>query len=256
MDGALLKATRITGIQNFDVNEFGLKPLNVATWGPFVLLNLDKEILPQQEADNTVGSEWLGSCSEYLAANGVDSSLSYLCRRVYDIECNWKVFCDNYLDGGYHVPYAHKGLASGLKLNSYSTKTYEKVSIQSCDGGSTESEDDIDRLGSKALYAFIYPNFMINRYGPWMDTNLVLPLGPRKCQVIFDYFIEAHLKDDKDFIERSLVDSERVQIEDIVLCEGVQRGLETPAYCSGRYAPMVEHAMHHFHQLLHYILKE
>lgn len=256
LDGALLKATRITGIQNFDVNEFGLKPLNVATWGPFVLLNLDKEILPQQEADNTVGSEWLGSCSEFLGANGVDSSLSYLCRRVYDIECNWKVFCDNYLDGGYHVPYAHKGLASGLKLNSYSTKTYEKVSIQSCDGGSTESEDDIDRLGSKALYAFIYPNFMINRYGPWMDTNLVLPLGPRKCQVIFDYFIEAHLKDDKDFIERSLVDSERVQIEDIVLCEGVQRGLETPAYCSGRYAPTVENAMHHFHQLLHHVLKE
>lgn len=32
------------------------------------------------------------------------------------------MFCDNYLDGGYHVPYAHKGLASGLKLNSYSTK--------------------------------------------------------------------------------------------------------------------------------------
>ena len=56
-----------------------------------MLLNLDKEILPQQEADDTVGSEWLGSCSEFLGANGVDSSLSYLCRRVYDIECNWKV---------------------------------------------------------------------------------------------------------------------------------------------------------------------
>lgn len=32
-----------------------------------------------------------------------------------------QVFCDNYLDGGYHVPYAHKGLASGLNLDSYST---------------------------------------------------------------------------------------------------------------------------------------
>lgn len=32
-----------------------------------------------------------------------------------------QVFCDNYLDGGYHVPYAHKGLASDLKLDSYST---------------------------------------------------------------------------------------------------------------------------------------
>lgn len=27
-----------------------------------------------------------------------------------------------------------------------------------------------------------------------MDTNLVLPLGPRKCQVIFDYFLDASLK--------------------------------------------------------------
>lgn len=32
-----------------------------------------------------------------------------------------KVFCDNYLDGGYHVPYAHGGLASGLDLDSYTT---------------------------------------------------------------------------------------------------------------------------------------
>ncbi|XP_057987930.1 choline monooxygenase, chloroplastic isoform X2 [Hevea brasiliensis] len=254
LDGALLKATRITGMQNF--NEFGLIPLNVATWGPFVLLSVGKENSPHHEVDgNMVENEWLGSCSDTLKTNGVDSSLSHVCRRVYNIECNWKVFCDNYLDGGYHVPYAHKDLASGLKLDSYSTIIYEKVSIQRCEGGSAGSEDDFGRLGSKVLYAFIYPNFMINRYGPWMDTNLVLPLGPRKCQVIFDYFIEAHHKDDKAFIERSLVDSERVQMEDIKLCEGVQSGLESLAYCSGRYAPTVEKAMHHFHQLLHDNLK-
>jgi transposase-like protein len=32
-----------------------------------------------------------------------------------------QVFCDNYLDGGYHVPYAHGALASGLQLQSYET---------------------------------------------------------------------------------------------------------------------------------------
>ncbi|KAL5769136.1 hypothetical protein ACOSQ2_015919 [Xanthoceras sorbifolium] len=252
LDGALLKATRITGIHNFDVNEFGLVPLKVATWGPFVLLNMDKEITHQQEVEsNAVAKEWLGTCSEILSLNGVDSSLSFVCRREYTIECNWKVFCDNYLDGGYHVPHAHKGLASGLKLDSYSTTTYEKVSIQRCAGGCTDSKDDVDRLGSEALYAFIYPNFMINRYGPWMDTNTVIPLGPRKCKVVFDYFLEDNLKNDKAFIERSLEDSEKVQMEDIILCEGVQRGLESPAYCSGRYAPTVENAMHHFHCLLY-----
>jgi choline monooxygenase len=40
-------------------------------------------------------------------------------------------------------------------------------------------------------------------------------------------------------------------MEDIALCEGVQRGLESAAYSVGRYAPSVEMAMHHFHCLLH-----
>ncbi|ONK69555.1 uncharacterized protein A4U43_C05F24200, partial [Asparagus officinalis] len=255
LDGELLKATRITGIKNFNKGDFGLVPLNVATWGPIVLINIDGEILPQQNAaKETVESTWLGSASEILSTNGIDSSLKHVCRREYTIDCNWKVFCDNYLDGGYHVPYAHGGLASGLKLDSYTTDIFEKVSIQWCESDSTE-RDDFDRLGSKALYAFIYPNFMINRYGPWMDTNLVFPLSATKCRVIFDYFLDSSLLDEKVFIGRSLEESERVQIEDIALCEGVQRGLESPAYVFGRYAPSVEKAMHHFHCLLHANLK-
>ncbi|KAL6185306.1 hypothetical protein ACLB2K_041440 [Fragaria x ananassa] len=62
--------------------------------------------------------------------------------------------------------------------------------------------------------------------------------------------------DDRDYIERSLNESEKVQMEDIVLCEGVQRGLESPAYNIGRYAPTVENAMYHFHRLLHESLRE
>ncbi|KAM5553652.1 hypothetical protein ABKV19_025741 [Rosa sericea] len=223
-------------------HEFGLTPIKVATWGPFVLANMEPEVDSDAE---TVESEWLGSSSDVLIKYGVDSSLSFVCRREYTIECNWKVYCD-YLDGGYHVPYAHKDLASGLKFDSYSTK----VSIQECEAGSKEGGND-DRLGSKVLYAFVYPNFMINRYGPWLDTNLVIPLGPRKCQVIFDYFLEASVKDDKDYIERSLKDSDKVQIEDIMLSEGVQKGLESPGYNVGRYVPKFEEVMHHFHTLLH-----
>ncbi|KAI5415108.1 choline monooxygenase, chloroplastic [Lathyrus oleraceus] len=252
LNGTLLKANRISGMRDFNVNDFGLIPIKVATWGPFVLLNFKKENLTQKEVDShNVATEWLGSSSEILSTNGVDSSLSYVCRREYTIECNWKVFCDNYLDGGYHVPYAHKDLASGLNLDSYSTTLFERVSIQSCEGMSGKSEENNDRLGRKAIYAFIYPNFMINRYGPWMDTNLVLPLGANKCRVVFDYYLEPSLQGDRDFIAKSLQDSEKVQIEDIVLCEGVQKGLQSPAYSVGRYAPKVEQAMHHFHCLLH-----
>jgi len=36
---------------------------------------------------------------------------------------------------------------------------------------------------------------MLNRYGPWMDTNLLFPLSHNTCEVVFDYFLE------EDFIE-------------------------------------------------------
>ncbi|KAK1366748.1 Choline monooxygenase, chloroplastic [Heracleum sosnowskyi] len=250
LDGKLLKATRITGIKDFNVNEFGLVPIRVASWGPFILLNLDPEFFSRQDSNGNIGTEWLGSAAEILSANGVNSSLSYLCRREYTIECNWKVFCDNFLDGGYHVPYVHKAL-TGLNLESYSYSIFEKVSILMSDSHQMERQEDTDRLGSKPLYAFIYPNFMINWQGSWMNTVLVLPLGPRKCQVISDYSFDPSLKDAKEFIENSYKGNGNLQDEDITICEAVQKGLESPAYSSGRYAPMTEEAMHQFHCLVH-----
>ncbi|KAJ8562348.1 hypothetical protein K7X08_011639 [Anisodus acutangulus] len=60
-----------------------------------------------------------------------------------------------------------------------------------------------------------------------------------------------HLSRVMRVLSHSLEDSETMQMEDIKLCEAVQRGLESPAYCSGRYAPLVEKAMHRFHCLLY-----
>lgn len=115
-----MKATRISGIKNFhkDVSgyhpyakfcayvatmlmsasfgeqDFGLIPLKVATWGPFVLISLEKDCLHQQNrTKETVENEWLGHASEILSTGGIDSSLKHVCRREYTIQCNWKVYC-------------------------------------------------------------------------------------------------------------------------------------------------------------------
>lgn len=86
-----------------------------------------------------------------------------------------------------------------------------------------------------------------------MDTNVVVPTGPETSTVIFDYFIDpSHPRaGDEGYIAESLAASERVQLEDIALCEGVQVGLRSPAFLPGRYAPKVEGACFHFHRLLH-----
>ena len=53
-------------------------------------------------------------------------------------------------DGGYHVPFAHKGLASGLHLDSYTSSLYEHLSIQSCAPQQSSPATD-HRLGKLLL---------------------------------------------------------------------------------------------------------
>jgi len=58
-------------------------------------------------------------------------NLHWLERRRYSLNCNWKVFVDNYLDGGYHVPHLHKGLDSVLDYSSYMIENGEHFCLQS-----------------------------------------------------------------------------------------------------------------------------
>jgi choline monooxygenase len=106
---------------------------------------------------------------------------------------------------------------------------------------------------SEALYYFLYPNFCVNRYGQWMDTNIVIPTGPRTCDVIIEWYADEEVLQDRSTVEACIAASEQVQMEDIWLCERVQIGLESAAYRGreGRYAPTLETGEYMFHQKLH-----
>jgi choline monooxygenase len=89
---------------------------------------------------------------------------------------------------------------------------------------------------------------MINRYGPMMDTNVVVPTGPATCRVIFDWYFDDTC--DAAFMEESIRSSEQVQDEDIAICEKLQRGLSSRNCQPGPYVPSLEHGKYYFHQLL------
>ncbi len=244
LDGRLRSAPELGGIRDFDRDCMGLMRMAVTTWGPLVLVNM-----AESPRDLTADMQPL---TESLQRMEWDS-LVFTRRLSYTLECNWKVFVDNYLDGGYHVAVAHKGLAGQLDLSSYRTEVHQRLSIQSC--GAAKSADDSltdfsERIGEQAVYGWVHPNLMINRYGPMMDTNLALPLGPDRTLVLFDYYFAPELAEDETFVERSLTSSDVVQQEDIHICESVQRGLHSRAYDRGRYSVTREIGALHFHRLL------
>lgn len=250
LDGRLLSAPGLGGVKDFDKESFGLVPIQVEEWGPLVFLcrsdkprSLSQDLAPLKEILDETNFE----------------TLTFVERREYILNCNWKVFVDNYLDGGYHVPYLHKGLASQLDLTTYETKIFDRFSIQSSagTGGATGSDsaspgqDFAERLGKEAVYAWMYPNLMVNRYGSIMDTNWVIPITHDRTLVIIDfYFQNVDGPEARDFIEKSLAASEVVQQEDIRISESVQRGLGSSSYDRGRYSALKEMGEHHFHRLL------
>lgn len=244
LNGRLRKAFRLKSIEEFKASTVRLKPIDVQTVGPLIFLNFNT--LNDNKIKNDI-SHIQHIHDKYLHSTNYEQ-LEFVSRKSYQIKCNWKIFVDNYLDGGYHVPFAHKQLSSLLNLNQYKTVIdHPKTSVQYC-SGTQRTEGDV-------VFAFIYPNLMINRYGPYMDTNLVEPIDERNCVVHMDYYY-CPKSTTKDAEQQSEKDSEIVQREDIYLCENVQIGLESQAYDSGRYVPTVEHAMYDFHTTLFNQLKE
>ncbi|HKR63915.1 MAG TPA: SRPBCC family protein, partial [Thermoanaerobaculia bacterium] len=53
----------------------------------------------------------------------------------------------------------------------------------------------------------------------------------------------------KKEIDETIAFSDEIQIEDIEICEAVQRGLRSSTYDSGRFSPQRENGVHHFHLL-------
>ena len=248
LDGRLLGAPEIEGIENWNREDVRLPEYRVAVWGPFMFVNVDGKAPPLKEVMGAIPTE--------TAALGCPvDRLKFSQRRDYSIDCNWKVYVDNYLEG-YHLPTAHPGLFRELDYSAYRVDTHRWYSsqyapIRPARAGEKRQYDEAD-AGNRALYYWIFPNFMLNIYPDNLSSNIIVPLGPNKTLTIFEWFGYggAEVKDS------TIAFSDEIQQEDIQICEAVQKGLRSRTYQTGRFAPKRENGVHHFHLLLHEALSQ
>jgi len=239
LDGSLRHAPHFETAQNFDRASHGLLPIRVASWSGWVFVCLDP--------DAVALADYLRPLHSRAESLQLDQ-LTFHERVSYSLDCNWKVFVDNYLDGGYHVPYLHRELNSALDTRDYQIETGDNFCLQTCPTSNPGGATGAVRGGEMAWYFWLYPNLMINWYQGVMDVNLVLPVSAERCLVHFDYYFADQ---DAAFRERSIEVAHRVQLEDVSICESVQRGLRSRSYVRGRLSPQKEAGERRFHQLLH-----
>ena len=247
LDGRLIGTPDVDGVEFFDRSTMGMFPLRLETWGQFIFINFDPNAVSL--------SAYLGKIPEQ--ARGFQfEGLQLAERRDYIINCNWKVYVDNYLEG-YHIPIAHPGLMREIDYAQYRTETYRYHSQQFAPIRAMKSGDASGRLYEpgtglqEALYFWVFPNLMLNIYPDNIQTNVIVPLSHDKTLTIFEWFFhDVASEKSRERVKRAIAFSDEVQQEDVGLCEHVQRGLRSSTYDRGRYSVKRENGVHHFHMLL------
>jgi choline monooxygenase len=180
-------------------------------------------------------------------------SMKFAERRTYDMKCNWKTYVDNYLEG-YHLPSVHPGLNRELNYSEYTAECSARHVRQWSPIRSAQPGDAVPRRypaageNLTADYFWMFPNWMLNCYPDNVSVNIVLPLEPERTLVIFEWYLPENDLD-STAARQAIAFSDEIQVEDIAICETVQKNLHSRSYSSGRYSVKQEQGLHAFHRM-------
>lgn len=256
--GGLHSARNSANVANFDAAALCLKPIQVEVFVNLVFVNLNAQAAALHSQLGTMEKE-LRSFAPQL------DFLSKTASREYPIRANWKTIMENYAEC-YHCPNAHPDFASGVvEMDSYRVKTHDIHHAHTSQAKPPQkSSHPINaRAGERAGEFgswFIWPNLAIEVY-PGGNLNIFhcIPTGPESSLQTIQWYFPAQQSTRQPTRAQSKLIAHlhrTVRVEDVDLCESVQRGLKSRAYHQGRLivdrarSDASEHSVHHFQSLV------
>jgi choline monooxygenase len=248
LDGSLRAAPRSDREPGFDPTEWSLKPAQVDTWGPLVLVNPDPDAPPLAEI--------VGDLPSVIARHGLElSALEYAGRsREILVEANWKIAVENFLEC-YHCPVAHKSFSRLIDVDpdQYALATARWTSSQLGPVNPGGRELPYEPVGEivTSQFHFVWPNWSLNTFpGPAHVRVLVFePIDEHRTSTWVDGFWAPGTP--PEIIEEITAFSTVVGQEDTELVTSVHRGLRSGAVEQGRLLLDSEKLIQHFQLLVH-----
>jgi carnitine monooxygenase subunit len=239
LDGRLRAAPRSEEEPDFPQDELCLVPVAVGTWGPFVFANTGPDPEPLADA--------LGSLPAQVAELGLEvDSLVHNWRWEAEIEANWKIVCENFLEC-YHCSVAHPAFSELIDVSpeAYVLSTDGRLSTQHGPLRTVSPSDELPR----AQFHFLWPNLEINIFPglPNISIGPSFPLAPDRTYRFLDYFFGPEVE--QAWIDDLLAFDDQVGREDAKLVEGVQRGVASGALEHGVLMSHSEQLIGHFQSL-------
>jgi choline monooxygenase len=211
LDGRLRAATGFGTVDGFDPREFGLLGVRLETWRGLVFVNLDEA--PPPLAAHVAPLETL------LAERALEIAAPAL-RRSHDLNCDWKVYAENYLEG-YHIGSVHPVLAGELGSAEYRVRVDGDLVVQEAVG-----VNDGPQAG---VWGWLWPNLGINVYRDGAMIERMTPVGPGRTRLDYLFLNDGGAT----ALGEALEASDRLTAEDARICEAVQANLSAGAYQQG-----------------------
>ncbi len=244
LGGALVAAKGFRDDEAFAAGEHGLVELPVEVWEGWVF----------GHALHPLGSAQVPSFGEHLG--GLASIVTpYACetlvladRHTYEVAANWKVIAENYHEC-YHCPLIHPELCQVSPPDSGDNYDLPGAWV----GGSMDLREGMATMSmtgelagtplpgvdpTRVEYLHLLPNLLVSAHPDYVMAHRLVPLAPGRTWVECSWLVTPHPTSGRPPDAGGAVEFWDVtNRQDWSACESVQRGLTSPHFRPGPFAP-------------------
>ena len=250
-EGELIGNPSYNAPPSFKKEEHGLRSVQVDSWGCSVFVNLDSSAAPLLS--------YLGDLPERVKAWRLEE-LKWTKRLSYNMACNWKLFADNFIEA-YHFPIVHPtNLNTILDFRSCAVKEadgpYVCLELSAVDPASASGVSYVNEGGNRPFIAglpegvknytyVLFPNLLMVLSPDHVAIHATTPTDPVNTEMYVDFFFPE--ADREGFDASDLYEVyDRVNLEDIRLCERQQLGIRSRSYVTSPLDPIQEQGVREF----------
>jgi Rieske 2Fe-2S family protein len=241
LDGSLIGAKGFlhAGLDGFDAASHGLVELPVRVWQGFVLAHA---LHPLGSLDVPSYDEHLGDLDGIVAPYS-PGDLVVADRHTYEVAANWKVIAENYHEC-YHCPLIHPELCQVSPPDSGENYDLPGAWV----GGSMDLRDGMATMSitgelaatplpgapvATVEYVHLLPNLLLSAHPDYVMVHRLVPLAPDRTWIECSWLVLPEAGGARGAVDFWDITNK----QDWAACESVQRGLASPHFEPGPFAP-------------------
>ena len=241
--GRVVGAPGFREVPGFDPAGHGLVELPVTVWAGWVF---GHGRLPLHDPDLVPFDRHLGDLAGILAPYHPER-LALADRHTYEVAANWKVLAENYHEC-YHCPLIHPELCrvtpptSGDNYDLPGSWVGGRMDLR--DGMATMSLTGESRghpipgvSPTSVEYVHLLPDLLVSAHPDYVMTHRLHPLAPDRTRVECSWYLLPGEDGTVPDAAYAVEFWDLTNRQDWAACESVQRGLESPHFRPGPFAP-------------------